>query len=103
MLLSGDKRTDRLVMRLAEITSLLAAMMTHLSLEPELAGHAAVHAAPRHVSETRRLVEGMRSVTNRAEYGQLDSRLHQLAAVAPGNPLLTELHRNLNAVRVSGL
>ncbi len=45
----------------------------------------------------------MRSIANRADYGQLDSRLHELVAVDPGNPLLTELHRKLNAVRVSGL
>ncbi len=99
--LATNRRNDPLVMRLAEITSPHAAMMARLSLEPELAGHAAIHAAPRHVSEARRLVEGMRSAANWAEYERLDSRLHELIAVASGNPLLTELHGIMNAVRVS--
>lgn len=101
MPLSVDRRTDRLVMRITEITSPHAAMMAHLSLEPELAGHASIHTGPRRVSEARHHVEGMRSAANWAEYAQFDSRLQELVAVASGNPLLTELHRIMNAVRVS--
>ena len=96
-----DKSNEPLVRRLAEITSPHAAMMARLSLEPELAGHAAIHAAPRHLTEARNLAEGMRAATNWAEYERLDARLHELIAVASGNPLLAELHRITNAVRVS--
>lgn len=99
--LSANGRADRLVMRLTEITGPRAEMMSRLSLEPVLAGHSAVHAAPRHASETRRLNEGMRSAANRAEYAQLYSQRHELVAVARGNPLLTELRWILKAVRVS--
>ncbi len=95
----GNK--EPLVTHLAEITSPHAAMMARLSLEPELAGHAAIHAAPRHLTEARRLADGMRAAANWAEYGQLDAQLHELIAVASGNPLLAELHRIVNAVRVS--
>lgn len=98
---AADKNSEPLVTRLAEITSPHAAMMARLSLEPELAGHAAIHAAPRHLTEARRLADEMRSATNWAEYERLDSRLHELIAVASGNPLLAELHRIVNAVRVS--
>ncbi len=92
---------ESLVKHLSEITSPHAAMMARLSLEPELAGHAAIHAAPRHLTEARQLANGMRVAANWAEYEQLDARLHELIAVASGNPLLAELHRIVNAVRVS--
>lgn len=96
-----DQVNGSFVQRLAEITSPHAAMMARLSLEPELAGHAAIHAAPRHLTEARKLAEEMRSAKNWAEYEHLDARLHELIAVASGNPLLAELHRIVNAVRVS--
>ena len=92
---------EPLVTRLAEITSPHAAMMARLSLEPELAGHAAIHAAPRHLTEARRLADEMRLAGDWAEYERLDARLHELIAIASGNPLLAELHRIVNAVRVS--
>ncbi len=103
MPLSTNGRTDRFVMRLTEITSPCAATMARLSLEPEFVGYAAVRAARRHVSVARRLVEALRSAANSAKYAQLVSRLHELVAVASGNPLLTELHRILNEVRISGV
>lgn len=98
---TDGKTSESFVMQLAEITSPHAAMMARLSLEPELAGHAAIHAAPRHLTEARGLAEGMRQASDWAEYEQLDARLHELIAVASGNPLLAELHRIVNAVRVS--
>ncbi|MDJ0637302.1 MAG: FCD domain-containing protein [Paracoccaceae bacterium] len=99
---SADGRSsETLVLQLAEITSPHAAMMARLSLEPELAGHAAIHAAPLHLTEARSLADGMRKAADWAEYEQLDARLHELIAVASGNPLLAELHRIVNAVRVS--
>ena len=98
---AADKSNEPLVARLAEITSPYAAMMARLSLEPELAGHAAIHAAPRHLTEARRLAESMRMAASWEEYERLDARLHELIAVASGNPLLAELHRIVNAVRLS--
>ena len=92
---------EPLVRRLADVTSPHAAMMARLSLEPELAGQAAIHAAPRHLAEARSLAKSMREATNWAEYEKLDARLHELIAEASGNPLLAELHRIVNAVRVS--
>lgn len=98
---AAAKGNESLVTRLAEITSPHAAMMARLSLEPELAGHAAIHAAPRHLAEARTLADGMREAANWSEYEALDARLHELIAVASGNPLLAELHRIVNGVRVS--
>ena len=95
------RSSERLVLQLSEITSPHAAMMARLSLEPELAGHAAIHATPRHVTEARNLADGMRKAKDWTEYEKLDARLHELIAVASGNPLLAELHRIVNAVRVS--
>ncbi len=90
-----------LVRHLAEITSPHDAMMARLSLEPELTAHAAIHATPRHLSEARKLADAMRTAADWSEYEELDSRLHELIATASGNPLLIELHRIVNAVRVS--
>lgn len=98
---TNEKGSEPLVAQLSEITSPHAAMMARLSLEPELAGHAAIHAAPRHLTEARSLAEGMRKAKNWDDYERLDARLHELIAVASGNPLLAELHRIVNAVRVS--
>ena len=43
----------------------------------------------------------MREATDWSTYESLDSQFHELIAVASGNPLLFELHRIVNAVRVS--
>jgi DNA-binding FadR family transcriptional regulator len=87
--------------RLAQVTSPHDAMMARLSLEPEIAGHAAIHASQLHLTEARGLAEAMRKATNWGEYEDRDARLHELIAVASGNPLLVELHRIVNAVRLS--
>ena len=97
----ADVNYEPLFSRLSEITSPHDAMMARLSLEPELAGYAAIHASPRHLIEARSLCAGMRSAKNWAEYEELDARLHELIAIASGNPLLVELHRIVNAVRLS--
>lgn len=96
-----DSDYEPLIYRLSEVTSPHDAMMARLSLEPELAGHAAIHASQLHLTEARNLADQMRLATNWAEYEKLDARLHELIAVASGNPLFVELHRIVNAVRVS--
>lgn len=90
-----------LMARLAEVTNPHNAMMARLSLEPEIAGHAAIHATQRHLTEARGLADAMRSAGNWEEYEDLDARLHELIAIASGNPLLVELHRIVNEVRLS--
>ena len=87
--------------RLAQVTSPHDAMMARLSLEPEMAGHAAIHASQRHLTEARALANAMRSAKSWEEYEDLDARFHELIAMASGNPLLVELHRIVNAVRLS--
>ena len=96
-----DLNEQRIVGRLTEVTSPHAAMMARMSLEPEIAGHAAIHAAPRHLAELRQLCEDMRTSDNWGDYEQLDSRFHELIATATGNPMLVELHRIVNSVRAS--
>ena len=90
-----------LLERLSQVTSPHDAMMARLSLEPEMAGHAAIHASQRHLTEARALADAMRTAKNWEEYEDLDAHLHELIAVASGNPLLVELHRIVNAVRLS--
>jgi len=97
----SNQNSEPIVERMAEMTSPHDAMMARLSLEPELAGHAAIHAAPRHLTEARRLADAMRQARDWTEYEHLDARLHELIASASGNPLLVELHRIVNAVRLS--
>lgn len=90
-----------LIARLSDVTSPHDAMMARLSLEPEVAGHAAIHATQRHLVEARNLADAMRRAASWEEYEDLDARLHELIAIASGNPLLVELHQIVNAVRLS--
>lgn len=93
--------SESFVARLSEITSPHAAMMARLTLEPEMAGLAAIHATPKHLAEARRLASAMRIANDWQQYEDLDSQFHELIATASENPLLTELHRVVNAVRMS--
>ena len=96
-----EPNNESLIARLSEDTSPHNAMMARLSLEPEIAGHAAIHASQRHLAEARKLANAMRVAASWEEYGDLDARLHELIAIASGNPLLVEMHRIVNAVRLS--
>ncbi len=87
--------------RLANKTSPHEAMVARLSLEPELASLAAIHAAPRDLAHARSLCEAMRSAPDWPTYERLDSEFHGLISRAAGNRLLTELHGIVNAVRVA--
>lgn len=87
--------------RLAHQTSPHEAMVARLSLEPELASLAAIHATQRDLAEARSLCEAMRSASDWPTYERLDSEFHGLIALAAGNTLLSELHGIVNAVRVA--
>jgi DNA-binding FadR family transcriptional regulator len=89
------------LMGLAERTSPREAMESRLALEPELASLAAIHATPRQLKQARNLAEEMRVVDNWTTYERLDSDFHSLIAHAAANGLLLELHRIVNAVRLS--
>lgn len=97
--LDAEGSNEPIVQHMAEITSPHVAMMARLSLESELAEHA----DPRDLTEARQLADNMRWATKRAKDKRLDLRLHELIAVASGNPLLAELHRIMNAVRISAV
>jgi|TARA_B110000259_G_scaffold186773_1_gene238851 DNA-binding FadR family transcriptional regulator len=75
------------------------AMTARITLEPELAQLAALHATPLQISETQALNAKMRMATTWDEYEQSDHALHDLIAKSAGNILLHELHRIMNAVR----
>ncbi|MEM9220989.1 MAG: FCD domain-containing protein [Pseudomonadota bacterium] len=82
-------------------TSPHEAMMARLALEPQLAGMAAIHAAPHQLARVRSLASEMRSSGTWEAYEDLDARFHETIAKAARNALLEELHRIVNAVRVS--
>lgn len=84
---------------LAQRTGPHEAMMARLSLEPELARLAALHATPRQISELRRLAAEMQRAEDWDTYEELDARFHDLIAEATGNPLLHEVSRVVNGVR----
>jgi len=91
---------DRTTKSLADRTSPHEAMVARLSLEPELASLAAIHATPHQLNEASDLSDQMRVAKDWANYESLDAKFHDLIAQASGNPLLHELHRILNEVRV---
>ncbi len=87
--------------RIAARTSPHEAMIARLALEPELAGLAAIHATQQQLSELRVLAAAVRASQSWEDYERLDAELHQAIADAAGNSLLSELHRIVNAVRIS--
>lgn len=97
---SGHSRISDLS-ALAERTSPHDAMMARLALEPELAGLAAIHASPRQLSKARKLNGAMRAANSWEDYETLDAEFHATIAASARNSLLIELHRIVNAVRVS--
>lgn len=84
---------------LADRTSPHEAMMARLSLEPELAHLAALHATPAQIARARALARELRAAETWPAYEDLDHKFHDLIAEASGNPLLHELHKILNTVR----
>jgi DNA-binding FadR family transcriptional regulator len=84
---------------LAERTGPHDAMMARLSLEPELAHLAALHATPLQISKAQTLAAGIRAATTWEAYERLDHALHDLIAASSGNVLLHELYKIMNAVR----
>ena len=102
-LASGDKdyKYSSNLNILTDVTSPHHAMMARLALEPEIAGFAAIHASQRDLDEARRLSAAMRGVSSWSQYEKLDARFHEVIAIASGNPLLIEMHRIVNEVRVA--
>jgi len=84
---------------LAERTAPHDAMIARLSLEPELARMAALHASPLQVKTMQDLGARIRASRSWADYEELDFELHDLIAKSAGNVLLYELHKIMNAVR----
>jgi len=84
---------------LAETTGPHEAMMARLTLEPEMARMAALHASPRQLRDLRRLGTAMRSAVSWHAYEELDSQFHDILAEASGNSLLHALHKIMNGVR----
>ena len=75
------------------------AMTARITLEPELAQLAALHATPQQISRALTLCADIRAAPTWEEYERLDSALHDLIAQSSGNVLLHEMHKIMNAVR----
>jgi len=88
------------VAALAERTGPHEAMIARLTLEPELAQLAALHASRSQLSELRRLARAMSRADTWHSYEALDAAFHDLIAESSGNGLLHEVHRVVNGVRM---
>ena len=75
------------------------AMTARITLEPELAQLAALHATPQQISRASTLCAEIRAAPTWEDYERLDSALHDLIAQSSGNVLLHEMHKIMNAVR----
>ena len=74
-------------------------MEARLSIEPELARLAALHATNADVAELRRCARKGRAATEWRVYEAWDNRLHRAIAVSTHNTLLISLFDTLNTVR----
>lgn len=97
---STSSSSNNTISDLAERTGPHEAMMARLTLEPELARMAALHATPRHLRDLRRLSNAMRAAGSWQAYEDMDSEFHDIIAEASGNSLLHELHKIMNGVRL---
>ncbi|MGR3624412.1 FadR/GntR family transcriptional regulator [Pseudophaeobacter sp.] len=95
-----DYDSGRDISSLAERTGPMEAMNARLALEPELAQMAALQASPLQISELRELAQAMQASPDWASYEKQDAEFHDLLAKSAGNPLLYELHRIVNGVRL---
>jgi DNA-binding FadR family transcriptional regulator len=84
---------------LREITSPREAMEARLSIEPELAGLAAVNASVKQVQAMRVLARQMREAESWRIYEQNDGRLHRLIAESTGNKLMASIYNTVDEVR----
>ena len=84
---------------MAKRTSPAEAMQARLSLEPEIARIAALHARPENIASMRLCLDYQRSAKTWREYEGWDNRLHRAIAEATQNSLLLGLLDTLNAVR----
>lgn len=88
------------VSKLAERTGPHEAMVARLAIEPELTSMAALHATPRQLTELRRLADAMSNARNWRVYEEQDAAFHDLIAKSAGNPLLYDVFRIVNRVRM---
>jgi DNA-binding FadR family transcriptional regulator len=84
---------------MARRTSPAEVMQARLSLEPEIARLAALHAKPEQLVAMRTCLERQHSAATWREYESWDNRLHRTIAEATQNALLLGLLDTLNAVR----
>ncbi|KAB2850431.1 MAG: FadR family transcriptional regulator [Hyphomicrobiaceae bacterium] len=84
---------------MARRTSPAEVMQARLSLEPEIARLAALHAKPEQIALMRACMDHQRSARTWREYEAWDNRLHRTIAEATQNALLLGLLDTLNAVR----
>jgi DNA-binding FadR family transcriptional regulator len=89
------------VAALARRTSPAEVMQARLSLEPEIARLAALHAIPEQIADMHTCIARQRAAATWREYESWDNRLHRAIAEATGNGLLLGLLDTLNAVRRS--
>ena len=74
-------------------------MRARLSIEPELAREAALHATAEDIEEMKLCVTGARGAETWRQYENWDNRLHRAIAVAAHNALLLAVFDTVNAVR----
>ena len=74
-------------------------MEARLTLEPRLAGLAALRITPNDIEKLAEYLERSRKLLDTAEYEHWDSRLHSTIAKASGNSLLFSLFEMVNSVR----
>lgn len=88
------------ITKLAERTGPHEAMVARLAIEPELTQMAALHATPRQLTELRRLADAMANARSWRVYEEQDAAFHDLIAKSAGNPLLYDVFRIVNGVRM---
>jgi len=98
-LTSGAREIDPGIHVIARHVSPPEAMQARLTVEPEIAMLAAMHATTSQIDEMRRLTVATRAGKSWSEYEGHDWSFHNLLAESCGNRLLLEIERLVNGVR----
>ena len=97
----GSRPVEELssVAAIAHQTNPREVMHARLTIEPQIAGEAALNATAEEIAELRNCLRGSETATSWRSYENWDNRLHRSIAEASHNTVLVALFDTLNAVR----
>lgn len=93
----GQRRSPHVVGHIAESVSVEQVFQARLSLEPQLAAQAAIHATAADLTSLEASIKAASKAASIDEWRLFDRELHQMIAKATHNPLLALLYETMTS------